>query len=153
LVPAGGFCIDSTEVTLGQYTTFLAAKNGDTSGQPPKCLWNTSYTPQSAWPPSPTAPTDQAMRGVDWCDAYMYCAWAGKRLCGNADGGSSDPNSVSNPAVSQWFKACSHNDDGLHVYPYGLTYQANLCNGMDYDAGGRCLRCRRARAPIRVCST
>jgi formylglycine-generating enzyme required for sulfatase activity len=136
MVSAGTFCIDSTEVTLGQYTAFLAAKAGDTSGQPAHCLWNTSYTPTSAWPPPASAPNDQAMRGVDWCDAFMYCAWAGKRLCGNADGGSSDPNSVSDPTVSQWFRACSHNNDGVHAYPYGLTYQASLCNGTDYDAGG-----------------
>ncbi len=39
-------------------------------------------------------------------------------------------------ATSQWFKACSHNNDGVHAYPYGLTYSATACNGADYDAGG-----------------
>jgi formylglycine-generating enzyme required for sulfatase activity len=136
MVPVGSFCIDSTEVTLGQYEAFLTAKAGDTSGQPVTCQWNSSYTPLANWPPAVSAPPDQAMRGVDWCDAYMYCAWAGKRLCGNADGGSSDPNNVSNPAVSQWFRACSHGGDGLHVYPYGLQYDASACNGLDRDAQG-----------------
>jgi formylglycine-generating enzyme required for sulfatase activity len=136
MVSAGEFCIDSTEVTLGQYTAFLTAKGGDTSGQPAHCQWNSSYTPTNAWPPPPSAPSDQAMRGVDWCDAYMYCEWAGKRLCGNSDGGSSDPLSVSDPTVSQWFRACSHNKDGVHAYPYGLTYRPSACNGVDYDAGG-----------------
>ena len=28
---------------------------------------------------------------VDWCDAYAYCAWAGKRLCGNISGGEQRP--------------------------------------------------------------
>jgi Sulfatase-modifying factor enzyme 1 len=136
MVPVGSFCVDSTEVTLAQYEAFLNAKAGDTSGQPVHCEWNNSYTPQSNWPPAATAPPDQAMRGVDWCDAYMYCAWAGKRLCGNPDGGSSDPNNQNNVAFSQWFRACSHNDDGLHVYPYGLAYDAGVCNGQDYDAQG-----------------
>jgi formylglycine-generating enzyme required for sulfatase activity len=134
MVSAGSFCIDSTEVTLAQYEAFLTAKAGDTSGQPAHCQWNTTYTPSSFWPPAPSAPPDQAMRGVNWCDAYMYCAWAGKRLCGNPDGGSSDPNNANNPAISGWFRACSHNGDGLHVYPYGLTYDASACNGADYDA-------------------
>jgi formylglycine-generating enzyme required for sulfatase activity len=134
MVQVGTFCIDSTEVTLAQYEAFLTAKAGDTSGQPVHCQWNSSYTPQANWPPAANAPPSQAMRGVDWCDAYMYCAWAGKRLCGNPDGGSSDPNNANSAAASQWFRACAHNDDGLHAYPYGLTYQASACNGADYDA-------------------
>jgi formylglycine-generating enzyme required for sulfatase activity len=133
MVDVGNFCIDATEVTVAQYTAFLVAKAGDTSGQPPKCQWNNSYTP-NFWPPS--GPMDQAMRGVNWCDAYMYCQWAGKRLCGNQNGGSVDPSDWANATVSAWFKACSHSNDGLHVYPYGLTYDANACNGKDYDAGG-----------------
>jgi formylglycine-generating enzyme required for sulfatase activity len=133
MVSVGGFCIDSTEVTVAQYTDFLTAKSGDTSGQPPKCLWNSTYTP-NFWPPS--GPPDQAIRGVNWCDAYMFCAWAGKRLCGNPDGGSADPTDWANATKSQWFRACSRDNDGLHVYPYGLQYDPSACNGQDYDAGG-----------------
>jgi hypothetical protein len=133
MVDLGNFCIDSTEVTAAQYTDFLVAKAGDTSGQPPKCQWNSSYTP-NFWPPS--GPMDQAIRGVNWCDAYTYCQWAGKRLCGNPDGGPADPNDWANATLSAWFRACSRNNDGLHVYPYGLVYDASACNGQDYDAGG-----------------
>jgi formylglycine-generating enzyme required for sulfatase activity len=133
MIPLSDFCIDSTEITIAQYTAFLTAKAGDTSGQPPACLWNTSFMP-SGWP-QPGA-GDTAVVGVDWCDATMYCAWAGKRLCGNADGGSSDPNDWANPAVSEWYGACSRNGDGVHLYPYGLSYDASACNGADYDAGG-----------------
>jgi hypothetical protein len=132
MVDVGGFCIDSTEVTVDQYIAFLSAKAGDTSGQPPGCTSNNSYTPGRNWPPS--GPTNQAIVGIDWCDAYMYCAWANKRLCGAIGGGSVDPSQSSNAAVSQWFKACSHADDGLHVYPYGLNYDPSACNGADYDA-------------------
>src|SRR5262249_36937595 len=34
------FCIDATEVTIGQYFAFLQAKSGDVSGQPAECAWN-----------------------------------------------------------------------------------------------------------------
>jgi formylglycine-generating enzyme required for sulfatase activity len=111
----------------------LTAKAGDTRGQPPRCSFNNSYVPGSPWPPP--GPTNQALKRVNWCDAYMYCAWAGKRLCGNADGGPADYKGWADPNASQWFKACSHNNDGAHVYPYGLTYDPRACNGADYDAG------------------
>src|SRR5688572_19333200 len=45
MVDAGSFCIDTTEVTQGQYFEFLTAKAGVTTGQPSVCSWNTSYAP------------------------------------------------------------------------------------------------------------
>jgi hypothetical protein len=112
----GSFCIDSTEVTVAQYTAFLAAKGGDTSGQSPLCSgWNNSLVPVG-WPPA--GPDNQAVSGVNWCQAAFYCQWAGKRLCGTPDGGPGDPSGWTDPTQSQWFNACSHNNDGL-----------------DYDAG------------------
>jgi formylglycine-generating enzyme required for sulfatase activity len=133
LVPIGtAYCIDSTEVTVDDYIAFLSAKVGDTSGQPPECAaWNTSFTPQG-WPQSPG---DVPVVGVNWCDAYMYCAWAGKRLCGGPDGGAASSGGWADPAQSEWFKACSRNGDGLHDYPYGNVYDAAACNGVDRDAG------------------
>ncbi|MCC6217597.1 MAG: hypothetical protein IT376_22250, partial [Polyangiaceae bacterium] len=40
------FCMDQREVTWAEYDAFLAAKQGDTSGQPPECGWNTGYAPE-----------------------------------------------------------------------------------------------------------
>jgi sulfatase modifying factor 1 len=131
-VAIAGFCIDATEVTVDQYTRFLVAKAGDISGQPSHCAWNSSLVPVG-WPPA--GPGTQALGGVNWCMAATYCAWAGKRLCGSPDGGPADENDWGNPAKSQWFRACSHNNDGLHVFPYGNTYDPARCNGKDYDAG------------------
>ena len=37
LVAVGNFFVDATEVTVGQYGEFLAAKNGDMSGQVASC--------------------------------------------------------------------------------------------------------------------
>jgi formylglycine-generating enzyme required for sulfatase activity len=134
MVQVANFCIDSTEVTVTQYEAFLAAKNGDTSGQPAQCsVWNTTLVPFNTWPPNGSA--DQPVSSVNWCQAYMYCQWAGKRLCGNPAGGAADPNKWNDATQSAWFKACSHNNDGLHTYPYGLTYDPKRCNGVDYEAG------------------
>jgi formylglycine-generating enzyme required for sulfatase activity len=125
-------CVDTTEVTIDQYTQFLAAKAGDTSGQRDDCTWNTSYVPWS-WPS--TSPGDHPVTGVDQCDAVAYCAWAGKRLCGAIDGGVLGTGDVGNARASQWYFACSHNDDGLHAFPYGNTYDAAACRGNSPDAG------------------
>ena len=51
MVSVGSFCIDSTEVTERDYTLFLDAKKGDTSGQIAACSWNTSYNPDPAFFP------------------------------------------------------------------------------------------------------
>jgi formylglycine-generating enzyme required for sulfatase activity len=32
---------------------------------------------------------------------------------------------------SAWGLACTRNEDGLHAYPYGQTYDRNACNGED----------------------
>ena len=66
---------------------------------------------------------------VDWCDAYAFCSWAGKRLCGKIGGGSGDDDGGAN----QWLHACSFG--GAHVYPYGGAYSPTACNGIDFDAG------------------
>ncbi|HEY2511680.1 MAG TPA: SUMF1/EgtB/PvdO family nonheme iron enzyme [Polyangiaceae bacterium] len=134
MVSIGSFCIDSTEVTVGQYTDFLSAAGGNLPPQPDSCSqWNSSLLPQG-WPPS--GATDLPIGNANWCQAYMYCEWAGKHLCGALDGGSADPNQWGTATESQWYKACSHNGDGLHTYPYGNTYDPARCNGTDYDAGG-----------------
>jgi sulfatase modifying factor 1 len=134
MVRIDNFCIDSTEVTVDHYTQFLAAKGGDVSGQPPACsAWNQSFVP-GGWP---TGAGAQAVSGVNWCMAFMYCAWAGKRLCGSPSGGPADSLGYRDPAKSEWFNACSRNQDGLHAYPYGNVYDPRACNGTDYLGAGQ----------------
>jgi formylglycine-generating enzyme required for sulfatase activity len=133
MVPVGSFCIDVTEVTQSQYQQFLASIPL-TGTQPAICLWNLSFVPSGQWPP--TMQTDDVpVTSVDWCDARAYCAWAGKRLCGQIGGGSLPTASVNVAAESQWYFACSHDDDGQHVFPYGNTYGPNTCNGGDANGG------------------
>jgi sulfatase modifying factor 1 len=119
-LPEGGsFCIDTTEVTLAQYNAFLTATAGDMSAQPASCAWNTSYSPPSGcmdggWQ------DDFPVACVNWCDAYAYCAWAGKNLCGG----------VNNVLPATWAQAqtswaCS--TGGENLYPYGNTFEDGVC--------------------------
>jgi sulfatase modifying factor 1 len=114
------FCIDATEVTNGQYAEFLAA-NPPSSNQFSACSDNTSFTPDGDWPGDPTLPVVR----VDWCDAYAFCTWAGKRLCGRIGADHLALADRNDATASQWFFACSMK--GTKTYPYGATYDANAC--------------------------
>jgi formylglycine-generating enzyme len=127
MAPVGnaGFCIDTTEVTNEQYAGFLAATNMPTL--PLVCATNLQgYTPTNGWPYT-TGQESLPVVWIDWCDAYAYCAWAGKRLCGKIGGGSDPQSGLTDPTSSQWFDACSAG--GTLAYPYGATYQAGTCYG------------------------
>jgi len=125
-VAAGGFSIDATEVTRGQYAAFVQAKQAKVSEQPSACSSNTSYLPTSSWPPKVTE-YDLPVAWVDWCDAYAYCAWSGKRLCGKIGGGANALQDYDNPALSQWMQACV--GATTNAYPYGNGYVSSKCNG------------------------
>jgi formylglycine-generating enzyme required for sulfatase activity len=118
------FCIDADEVTNAQYKQFLAAKGTDTSGQHPRCGFNDSFIPGGSWPLS-SAYDNFPVASVDWCDAWAYCAWAGKRLCGRIGGGPVDSNNT-DPRTSQWMAACT--GEGARVFPYGNEYDRTKCN-------------------------
>jgi formylglycine-generating enzyme required for sulfatase activity len=112
-VPAG-FCIDTTEVTRTAYADFLATVPS-LAAQPPECAWSTTFVPEVAWPV--TTQTTSWPVAVNWCQATAYCAFAGKRLCTDAE----------------WAGACSYG--GTRAFPYGNTYVPQRCNGKDVDAG------------------
>jgi sulfatase modifying factor 1 len=71
---------------------------------------------------------------VDWCDAYAYCAYAGKRLCGAIAGGPSTLASLADKNVDAWYSACS--GGGAKTYPYGSTYSTGTCNDYEGKANG-----------------
>ena len=118
-VRVGSYCIDSTEVTVADYQAFLADKGDDTSGQPPECSWNTSYAPFALGDPK------LPVHGPDWCDAFMYCAWAGKRLCGRIGGGPTPESGLANPLSDEWYRACSN--EGTRRRPYGDDFEQGAC--------------------------
>lgn len=114
LVPSG-FCMDNTEVTKAQYDEFLQALQVvKTDG---RCSFNTTYQAIGyVW--NMTLNPEQAVAGIDWCDARDYCTWAGKRLCGRIGGGSLAY--TEHPSTqSQWFMACSQGVGRMH--PYGTA--------------------------------
>jgi formylglycine-generating enzyme len=126
LVRAGGFSIDSTEVTVEQYDAFLAARGGDVSGQAPECAWNDSFVPGGA-----TRAAKQPVTSVDFCDAKAFCAWSGKRLCGKRGGGKLTLDQVPSASASEWFEACGGPKG--QPYPYGSSHVGGKCN--DASAG------------------
>ena len=124
-IKAGTFCIDSTEVTNAQYQQFLdAIGQGYTPNKPAGCGGKTSFAPATANNGCTAQTFDPAGHAsfpvpcVDWCDAWAYCAWAGKRLCGQVGGGAIafDSNQVTSTA-SEWYSACSAG--GLSLFPWG----------------------------------
>jgi formylglycine-generating enzyme required for sulfatase activity len=125
------FCIDSTEVTNKAYKMFLAAAEPPAAGsQIGACSWNTTYQPGGSF-----GPDDTAIGSIDWCDAYAFCQWAGKRLCGAIGGGSTSFHAYGvSPSTSQWFNACSAG--GTLAFPYGNQYQPTWCNGAPLGSGG-----------------
>lgn len=104
-IPGSTACIDQTEVTWTQYQAFIAGKGvNNFTGQPSTCAWNADYGPKTLGNGS------QPVRGVDWCDATAYCAWAGKQLC----------------KQTTWQAACTNG--GATGFAYGSTYVEGRCN-------------------------
>jgi formylglycine-generating enzyme required for sulfatase activity len=127
----GAFCIDSTEVTNAQYQEFLGAGSPGASALPmPACMGQTDFRPHDNMGPVPFVPGQEnfPVVEVNWCDAYAYCAWAGKRLCGQIGGGAlAEGNTETNPTLAQWYDACSKG--GSLAYPYGNTFNTTICGG------------------------
>lgn len=132
--PSGGYCIDATEVTRGQYEAFVGTNpatlqlpSACTAGGPP------SFAPTSGWPPMGNGDRALPVAFVDWCDAIAFCVWAGKHLCGGIGGAAYATDMTSDPNVSEWYNACSAG--GSRQFPYGGAYEPTACNGRDLDAG------------------
>ena len=141
------YCIDATEVSVAQYRDFLEHHvENDLPARdfPDTCAWKANtvdaFTPRGSgdnpylWTNYADKTHEQKpVQGVDWCDAAVYCAWAGKRLCGADDGGgpmsaTTDPN-AGWTQTGEWFRACI--GPGETQYPYGGTYVPTACNTED----------------------
>ncbi|MEZ4221580.1 MAG: SUMF1/EgtB/PvdO family nonheme iron enzyme [Polyangiaceae bacterium] len=156
LASPGGvkYCMDRTEVTQAQYAEFLKQVKDTPGSEHADCtVDNKTYQPLE-YPSSmegadciigkhwtPEATPKRPVVCVDWCDAFAYCKWAGKRLCGKLGGGrvpwppDEDPNAEAFRANdSQWYNACSQG--GKTLYPYGDTYDPQACEGADVSKGG-----------------
>jgi hypothetical protein len=142
LVNAGDrFCIDATEVTVDQFAVFIDA-GVDPATQIEHCRTNTSYVPLGA-----TDAGDEPVNGVDWCDAFSFCAWAGKKLCGPIDDAPADAGSGVDAGFvhglsfddiplrekNGWLWICQGGDRAL-PYPYG--YDEDASAGCSEPGGG-----------------
>lgn len=126
MIVADTFCIDSTETTNRQYSEFLdEALEFDAGPLHPVCANVTSHLPRCDY--EPVSKPDRPVRCVSWCDAVVYCRWAGKRVCGRIGGGSLTPGQSVDPTVSQWMAACTRL--GQKAYAYGATLDPNACPG------------------------
>jgi formylglycine-generating enzyme required for sulfatase activity len=121
MVDVGSFCIDANETTNTQYKAFLDARP-NRRNQPQTCSWNLDYTPTYGAPPADTRP----VVGVNWCDAWLFCNWSGKRMCGRMGvGGNNSPGQFTNAASSEWYYVCSNN--GESQFSYGDTFDGTKC--------------------------
>jgi formylglycine-generating enzyme required for sulfatase activity len=148
IVPPSGsrlpaFCIDETEVSVGQYREFLVDNvfPMDPTKFPRQCDWKgagqDAFTPLGyVWMHYEMlrpAEDNRPVFGVDWCDAAIFCTWAGKRLCGaespsggHIAGSSTDAKWAS---TGEWYRACS-GPLGL-AYSYGAVPEAGICNDQE----------------------
>lgn len=134
--PNGGddYCVDATETTKGQYDAWLQGGADPAADQPSYCSWNATHDPKKNGACGGYNIKDDPNRPiacVNWCDAYAYCAWAGKRLCGKIGGGPNSYQTPSNPSEGQWYRACS--GGGAFMFPYGNNYDGARCVSNDYD--------------------
>jgi len=127
------YCIDATEATNAEYLEFLDSDPLVTL--PPECAsWNLGgFAPGRdpehpevvTWPPAP-GHEKYPVVGIDWCDAWAYCNWRGKRLCGRIGGGKQPLDEAADVRTDEWSYACSAG--GTRRYPYGGTYSEATCN-------------------------
>ncbi|CAH1000467.1 Formylglycine-generating enzyme [Neolewinella maritima] len=112
--PGGGFWMDATEVTTGEFATFIAATSYLTEAD--SFGWSGVFsTEQQAWlpveganwqyplgPDQPMALPEQPVTQVSLKDARAYASWAGKRL----------------PTEAEWMLAATQG--GQHTdFPWG----------------------------------
>jgi len=135
MIDAGDFRIDAFETTRAEYEEF--AKSRPRGAGEPGCF---ADDPNWAWPlaePEVVRP-DLPVTFVIWCQAFAYCRWASKRLCGRVGGGAVDEDRWN--LDGEWYLACSAG--GTMTFPYGDVLDLTACNvGDDVVRPGTFSRC------------
>lgn len=110
--PGGAFCIDATEVTNEQFAEY--AKLPPSITLPERCMGVVQKYPGTV------GDAKAPQFNVGWCDAFAFCAWAGKRLCGVLD--KAKPLGGDN---SEWSYVCTQG--GSTAFPYGDAHDPGAC--------------------------
>ncbi len=135
MVALPGLCIDSTEVTVGQYKQFVTAvSQGYNPVVAQRCEWNLLWN-IGAGGPECSVPDDNPVSCVNWCQAYAFCAWSGKHLCGGRTGGSVPYGSFSDPNQSAWASACTSNSTNQYAFGNAYAPVCNMPDPNDQDGG------------------
>ena len=145
----GTYCIDPFEVSRGDFNAFLQSPGS----LPP--FTSPAFCATSNVGSRPAQETNAALlslpvTSVEWCYAFSYCAWRGKRLCGKIGGGESvDRTWQQIDLRNQWDYACANGAFGSE-YGYGQPYDAGACNAEGDAAApvGSRSSCRGASAPF-----
>ena len=145
------FCIDEREAVNGEYAEFVAERGDDFSCQPPECAGNKDWSPAEeipdladlppifCMPPLAQAAPGRAMDCLNFCQAWAFCTWAGKRLCGLRGAESGKVNVITDGTVesghaawelvrttqSEWVHVCTQG--GATKFPYGDEYESDRC--------------------------
>ena len=132
--PLADYCIDAYEVTVRDHDTFLlAVQSGQVLPEQPSpaCDGNVELRQTGTACPDKVPGPDRAVNCVDWCDAYAYCAYRGKRLCGRVGTGAGivlEGSTFPGTVTDEWEYACS--EGGRRVVPYeasGAPDASDIC--------------------------
>jgi len=149
--------MDRTEVTKGHYKAFLtevgtsaynlASKYDDLRNFSNCAKANYELGPKGFTEPDHVFEWNEkdSMHDVDACDAYAYCRWAGKRLCGKMGGGIGTEKSGSSPETSEWMWACTNG--GTTKFPTGSSYEPGVCVLNHKHEEGKESQCRGTNSP------
>jgi len=122
MVRVDTYCIDATEVTEGEWDAFRGALDVP-KVTTPECAWK-----NDVWnPPFRKLGASFPVTGVDWCDAYAFCKWKGKRLCGKVGGGANTTDAEFTAQTAEWVRACNGGNAG-RGFQYGADYDAAACH-------------------------
>lgn len=121
-VAVADYCIDATEVTEGDWDAFRAALDVP-KVTTPECAWKNDVWNAPFRKLGPKFP----VTGIDWCDAYAFCKWKGKRLCGKVGGGANTSDTEFTAQSAEWVRACN-GGNASRGFQYGADYDAGACH-------------------------
>lgn len=116
--PTGSYCMDVNEVTVAQMEAYDGATPSAPAGLPSKCaaVWDHWY------PRDVGIDKSEPAINTNWCQAWAYCRWAGKRLCRSID-----TKAAISAANSELGWACGQGAT-KSPRPYGTTYVKGTCD-------------------------